>query len=360
MQRTGIRLPVNPPLNNPAPGPQDSDLDERRLRPISVAALVEQHTQATGTDLFGQSSDPDRVAQEFQQDVAAVQPSATTIVGDPGAMMPGPSGPAPEVPVQAPPAQQDDNATMLHLLSDEVVRARRAGNEEVAQQLHDVFTRLNGATATMQRVHRAKKVNPVLARLKANLGLQKIPSAEVEWAEFTWRFAAIPAGLDRWVAIMAASIGVDYWSVLKLSAGLVAIDHEPLWKVFNIDLSVDYKNDQDDTVTTVPRYIKLCEVCGGDVHLDAMLDRCPDCGASLDPYDVPLPLRAKYAEAAYGFFQDSFGPYENLRDNLFPLMQAAVPDRYNQRADLFPFLKLSRPPNETIPTSESGGGSVTG
>jgi hypothetical protein len=353
-QKTGIRLPINPPLNNPAPVPQQDpgQLDERRLRQVSVADLVNQHTQATGTDLFGQSNDPDHIAQDFQQDVAAIQPDATTIMGDPTA--PPPTGPAvtpgvaPEPSAPAP-QDRDDAATMLNLLSDEIVRARRAGNEEIAQQLHDVFMRLNNDAATLQRVHRVKQVNPVLAKLKANLGLEKIQPVEVPWAEFTWRFAAIPAALDRWVAMMAASVGVDYWSVLKLAAGLVAIDKEPLWKVFNIDLSADYKNEKDGTTTTIPRYIKLCGVCGADVHLEEMLDQCPACGALLDPYDVPLGLRAKYAEAAYGFFQDSFGPYENLQD-LFVLTQAAMPDRYNQRADLYPFLRLSRQPNDSTPT----------
>jgi hypothetical protein len=352
-QKTGIKLPINPPLNAPAPQPQQDQgqLDERRLRQVSVADLVAQHTQVTGTDLFGQSDDPDHIAQDFQQDVAAIQPDATTTVGDPTAPLPaGPTGGQPAAAPAAPTPPTDDAATMLNLLSDEIVRARRAGNEEIAQQLHDVFTRLNNDAATMQRVHRTKKVNPVLARLKANLGLQKIPSAEVQWAEFTWRFAAIPAALDRWVAMMAASVGVDYWSVLKLAAGLVAIDREPLWKVFGIDLSADYKNEQDGTTTTIPRYNKLCEVCGADVHLEEMLEQCPACGAALDPYDVSLQLRAKYAEAAWGFFQDSFGPYENLRDGLFPLMQAAVPDRYNQRADLYPFLRLSKQPNDSTPT----------
>jgi hypothetical protein len=199
----------------------------------------------------------------------------------------------------------------------------------------------------------------VLAKLRANLGLGAVPSADVEWAEFKWRFAAIPAAIDRWVEIMVQQGAGNRFMVLKLAASLVAIDGEPLWKVFNIDLSTDYQEPGGTEVVKVPRYTKLCGVCGHDVGFGLTTVQCSQCGASLDPFDLPMTLRAKCAEVVYGFFQDQFGPYENLQE-LYVKMLEVVPDRFGNRATLYPFLRLSERSNEKTPTSESGGGSAPG
>jgi hypothetical protein len=325
----------------------------RTLKTVSVSELMAAHTEATGEDIFGRGPTCGKQASDFQRDAAAA-------VGGTVSAVPGGTQPTvnQQQPVPTAPQPDDHAGELIALLSDEVLRARQAGNEDVAQQLLDVFNRLTRADKVIQQVRRVKRPNPVLNKLRANLGLGAIASAEVDWAEFKWRFAPIPAALDRWVELMAQQGAANRFMVLKLAASLVALDGEPLWKVFNIDLTTDFKQEGEEKVFQVPRYTKLCGVCGQDVGFDVTATSCVQCGASVDPYEVPMPLRAKYAEIVYGFFQDQFGPYENLKD-LYLLMQQAVPDRFGNMATLYPFLKLSPPPSETTPTSAPGEGSAT-
>lgn len=359
MQKTGLRPPTAPSSASPAAQPEapvpvtgSETLAGRTLKTVSVSELMAAHTEATGEDIFGRGPDGDQQAAAFQRDAAAAVGGAVSAV--PGGTQP----PGNQQPVPAATQPEDHAGELIALLSDEVLRARQAGNEDVAQQLLEVFNRLTRADKVIHQVRRVKRPNPVLNKLRANLGLGAIASAEVEWAEFKWRFAPIPAALDRWIELMAQQGAVNRWMVLKLAAGLVAIDGEPLWKVFNIDLTADFKQEDEEKVFQVPRYTKLCGVCGQDVGFAVTTVTCAQCGASVDPFEVPMPLRAKYAEIVYGFFQDQFGPYENLQD-LYLLMQKAVPDRFGNMATLYPFLKLSPSPSETTPISAPGEGSAT-
>jgi hypothetical protein len=64
---------------------------------------------------------------------------------------------------------------------------------------------------------------------------------------------------------------------------------------------------------------------------------------------MPLPLRLRSADAVNQFFQNEFGPYEQLIE-LYDLLIVAMPDRIKNHNDIYPFLKVSPTPPETMPT----------
>jgi hypothetical protein len=322
---------------------QTMNIGGREMTRASVAGMINQHFQQTGTDLFGNKTGETAESSQFIADAAQVGKNVTAVPTD--AAHPPVVETAENV--VTPPAQDERVDELISLLSDQMSTARRSGNEDLANELKEILNKILGAAQRVHRVRKPKKESNVLSRLKADLGIQRIKSVNIEWAGYTWNFAPPPAAMDRWLLAMAASGGANLYSVLKISISLVGIDNEPLWKVLGIALDADYKQENSDALIRMPLYNRLCHACGFDIGFEE--DKCAQCGALLNHYAMPLSLRLRCADAINSFFQDDFGPYEQLEE-LYTLMRDAMPDRINDRGDIYPFLKVSQQQPETTNT----------
>jgi hypothetical protein len=329
----------------------DDDVTEvagRKIRRTSVSKIVHQHTQETGTDLFGQSAtEPTNAEIMMDQEGNVTLPNfkPPDVAQNPLVAQAGQPQDSGQQSRQIEQAKQTQTNEFIALLSDQIAKARRSGNEELAGELKETLTRLIGAS-TIQRIRKPKQESQVLTKLKNNLGLSRIKPTTIEWANFNWHFHPAPHAVDKWVTAMT-STGVHNFSALKVAAALVGLDDEPLYKVFNVTVVADYQAaDTEGQMISVPLYQKFCDSCGTELTLDT--EKCPTCSTLIDKFTMPLALRMQCVEAAYTFFQDSFGPYEELGD-LYNLMRAVMPDRIVDQATLYPFLEVSRKLTEPTP-----------
>ncbi|MFA5135490.1 MAG: hypothetical protein WC505_06930 [Patescibacteria group bacterium] len=360
-QKTGMTPPQNPAApTTPVPTQEVSQqaptlqpgqsmtIGGREMTRMSVLGAVNEHMQTTGKDLFGNPAgggvSPD--AAQFAADAAQL---GLNVTAEPQRR---PDLPVRQVPRQEdadvvrPPEKDENPNELVNIISDQINMAHRSGNEDLANELRETLNKLLGTQQSLKKVHRAKKENAILSRLKADLGIQKIKPVSVDWGGYKWHFAPAPAAMDRWLVAMAATDGANMYSVLKVAISLVGIDGEPVWKVLGIELEADYRQDGSDKTVRVPLYTRLCPSCGNNVGFET--DTCQQCGTLLDVFSMPLPLRLRCADAVNQFFQNDFGPYEQLVD-LYDLLNKAMPDRIKNHNDIYPFLKVSQPqPQPTL------------
>jgi hypothetical protein len=240
-----------------------------------------------------------------------------------------------------------DKAEMATLLADRANSARKRGDDAMANELQAVLGQILG-DSTPKRIRHKKADHPALSKLKRNLGLTMIKPATVEWAKMKWHFAPAPALLDNWVVAMTEQSAGSHVS-LKIAASLVGLDDAPLYEVLGVELVGTF--EVNGRTITQPLYTKTCDACGADVDVHAAV--CNNCDGILDPFDMPLDLRAECAQRMHKFFVKDFGPYEDLH-NLYGLMRKVMPDRVFDREKLYPFLKLSPMSSTETATSPSG------
>lgn len=239
-------------------------------------------------------------------------------------------------------------AELAEKLSDQILEARQAGNTTLAEQLKDTLGKLLHEVAP-KRVREPKPPDPVLTRLREKLGLQRIKGTKIPWGGFKWQFAPPPPMTDHWVA-QAVEAGLGTFSALRVAAACVGIDGTPIYKVFNIALTGEFEPSSGGPTVEVRYFLKRCEACGDRVEIDAT--DC-ECGSHLDPFDMPVDLRVQCAERLHTFFLKEFGPYEQLTD-LYNLLRAEMPDRVEDREQLYPFLKASPGSSRKTDTTPSG------
>lgn len=242
------------------------------------------------------------------------------------------------------------NNDIRGILADRYVKARREGNVDLAEALKGIIGDVVDDPKP-KRIRAAKQEHPALQKLRRNLGLSKIRPVTIPWAGSDWLFYPAPPALDHW-AIQMTDSGVGNYAAMKIAAACVGLDGAPLYEVFNITVTAEFESPVQEKPVTVAVFEKTCDSCGAIVTVEA--ETCGDCSSLLDPFDMPLPLRAQCAERLNRFFMEEFGPYEELPD-LYEKMRKEMPDRVTDKGELYgPFLKSSSEDTETTPTSPSG------
>lgn len=250
--------------------------------------------------------------------------------------------------------QQEIDADSLRALNTRLLRAQETGDTTTAQVLRAVIDEMVGEQ-TLEKIAKPRKEHPVMQRLKSSLGIQKIKPVTIQWAGFEWLFHPIPAPLDNWVIGIVES-GIISYSEAKLAASIVGIDGEPIYKVLDVPLTMEFgpKRDSDEepeTTANVKLHTKACPACRSDVEVDA--ETCPSCRSNLDPFDMPWVLRLRCAQALHEFFTEDFGPYEQLIE-LHRRMRNEMPDRNANQEDLYPFTRASSPSSKGTGESTEG------
>lgn len=250
-------------------------------------------------------------------------------------------------------------------LLDKARALEQQGDLKAAAELRAMATRIVNATK-VKRVQEEQPRHPALAKLLNNFGLEKIEPASVSWLGIKWVFAARPEKVDMWVAQQVQADITDMNACL-LAGSLVGmgVDEEgapspdPLWKVYNISLMVNYEVEADgeegvasDTQPLkVQVYHKTCESCANEVPVQSEV--CSICGALQDIFDVPLNLRLRYAQQTKRYFQEKLGLGSMELGVLVDEMGKHLKDRQLDREEIFP-LAQSLFKQKKIPGSESG------
>ena len=250
-----------------------------------------------------------------------------------------------ETPAYAP-TQAGDAARLLEALMVRVTKARSEGDFKMASELMGMAQGVL-LSNNLKRSQPKQERHPALAKLLANLGLEKIKTADIEWLGSTWRFAPRPVPLDWWVG---DNMGTDAMELNYsiIAAGLVGLDGVPLYKVYNLALNATYTLTSHEgalpQTISVPVYQKYCESCSGEVPLDAEV--CPLCGALLDIFDVPLDLRLRYAIHTKRFLFEKLTLDNTHLQHLVTLYRTTLKDRRLDKEELYPLLKLLPRPQE--------------
>jgi hypothetical protein len=262
-----------------------------------------------------------------------------------------------ETPPAAPPvlmpstiADLGEGAKVLESLVAKAAEARSRGDIRLATELNGMIQQLLLAS-NLKRKQPQKERHPALANLLSNLGLEKIKPVEVPWMGTTWRFAARPEELDWWVAENMGDGGLKLNSAI-VSASLVGMDGAPLYQVLNIPLSANYVITREATANdpggesevVIPSYTKLCPGCGNEVTLDS--EKCVTCGALLDPFEVPVDLRLRYAAVAQQLFQEKLCLSSEQLGQLVALMRKQMKDRRLDQAEVYPLTRALLPPKQ--------------
>lgn len=231
-------------------------------------------------------------------------------------------------------------ADAIRLLSQQAAQAQADGNLAGSRALREAMETLSNS-AELERRYEAREEHPILSKLKSTLGLKKIKPVRKEWAGLVWNCYPSNVVLDSWFFDNLWDDRKNF-AQLKVATNCVGLDDVPLYQVFNIPLIHTYRTITDEgDLRDVPLkpYRKYCKSCGVEIEfLDS--EKCENCGASLDPFDVPLPLRLFCAEKLYQFFQEEFGPTERL-DVLVGILREELKDRLVDGEDLFPLAMLS-------------------
>ena len=407
----GTRPPNDPPsddeqdLGIPTDGPymaedpagftpksEPTTIAGRRMRPLQEGELSEAHRQYAGdkTPMFGvdsfrkdgpppdkptsmppprQNADPLLQQQaNAAQSARAAQRLMPGFLQDSPAQMQQQAPPPMGMPAQAYQQQPQMGAPMtedqqltdfrmaqttaaLEYLTREEKSARDRGDYLAAEQAHSMAERLN-SEYDIKRVPRGQGRHPAMAKLLANLGLERIERATVQWAGSDWTFAPSNATLDAWVSNTVEDDGRNF-PALVVSAGLVALDKVPLYEALRIPLDatlvVTDKATGAQRKVDVAMYRKYCD-CGHELVVTA--EKCDNCGTLHDPLDIPRDLRMKCAEAMYNLFENEFGAYEEL---VFLLEEKnkVMPDRQRDKEKVYPLAMPSPEQNETT-DSQSG------
>jgi len=349
----------------------------RRVRPMSSQELQRAHNmQAGNVPMFGQPSvtDKDGRMSEEQAQPSQEQPVPNRQSQSKAeSMMPdflrgAPPPQREEAPQQQPEAAArssyeraatavhsaafDETANMLQHLIDQEIAARNRGDYRTAAQARAMAEQLT-ESFQLKRASKKREEHPSMKRLKAELGLEQIKPAEVEWAGFKWQFAATNSRLDMWVTETLRQDGMNV-AALMISAAIVGIDGIPIYDFLGVALEEEYtltaKDKAGRTKKVVSKiYRKFCN-CGIEVDIDATT--CPSCKRSHNPFDIPTDLRERCAIMFYNFLENDFGPYEEL-PILLDLKSELMKDRRMDKAELYPLAMPSLEVN-MMTDSQSG------
>jgi len=408
MQKTGVRGngPEGTDTESPQPEPgEDLGLSEsggvvvddpsgfvasspvetvqgRRVRPISNADLERAHRMQAGegVPMFNPSIGDKDGKQPMTQGKADVQPPQHNSAARQKAETMMPSFMKDEAPQENREANQpvgntqqkqyprqsaaavaaqeemfNETTNMVKRLLNQEAEARNRGDYKGAAQARYLAEKV-AEDYDFSRVVKPRKEHPALQKFKANLGLEQVKPASVEWAGVKWSFATTNARIDTWVAMNLRDEGINAVPLL-ISAGLVGIDDIPLYDFLSVPIVEEHtvsKTDENgntiDTQTmTIDLYHKVCN-CGVKVKVNEQ--ECFSCHAKLDPFDIPTDLRIICAERFNRFLEEEFGPYEEL-PMLFELKSEAIKDRQLNKDELFPLAMSSQEVKKT-PSSQSG------
>jgi hypothetical protein len=252
------------------------------------------------------------------------------------------------------PGEEQEAVQVLEAVVLRSQKARDEGDIRLANELSTMAQKIIEGTH-LKRVQPQKETHPTASKLLEAFGLQKIGSEEIPWMGFKWMFRARPPTLDFWITTHSGANNTDLNAAL-VSSTVVAIDGDPVWKVFNIPLTASYKvegttllegMEPDEAAIDVQVYRKTCDSCSCEVTIDT--DTCPTCGASVDPFDVPIELRFKYAETVFRFITEKLGlDFADLQE-LVSLYRKSMKDRMFDKEELYPLLQLSKTQDEKTP-----------
>jgi hypothetical protein len=392
-----LGIPANAPqmTEDPAgfnPRGAATVLKGRRVLPVQDGELPEAHKMYAGRDtpMFGADSfkkrgpdeapatsmPPPQARQEVQQDPAQAAAAAQRVMPpflNPDAapppaaapmaqqaqqqqqqQVPPPTDMSPEAIADA--AQMADyrltqTTAALEYLTREERAARERGDYLAAEQAQNMAQRL-GEDFNIKRVPKGEGRHPAMAKLMANLGLEKIERQTVPWAGSDWTFAPTNSTLDLWVNSQVEDDGRNFPALL-ISAGLVGLDGVPIYDVLRVPLTatlvVTEKATGKQRKVDVAMYRRVCD-CGHELHVTT--EKCDNCGTVHDPFDIPMDLRASCAEAMLRFFENDFGAYEELAF-LLEKKNEVMPDRAADKETLYP-LAMPSPDPKTTTDSQSG------
>jgi hypothetical protein len=334
------------------PPPQEEQPTENiaghDVREVSHEELMRDHMRETGgAPLWGGSMEPNHQAVEqarraqqmgvLDDEVSQLEPDWMKARRQ-AAPQPPEASPAPRDTTQPnmPEVDMGDLQSVsdaVRVLSQQAAQAQADGNLMGARSL---------ATASdLQRKYESHEEHPVLSKLKSTLGLKKIEPVTQPWAGINWNCYPSNVVLDSWLFDNMWDDRKNF-APLKVATTCVGLDGVPLYKVFSIPLMHVYKTvTEEGDIKEVPLkpYRKYCKSCGFEIE-DLESEECKNCGSSVDPFQVPLPLRLFCAEKLYQFFQEEFGPTEKL-DVLVGLLRDKVKDRLVDGEELFPLAMLS-------------------
>jgi hypothetical protein len=240
----------------------------------------------------------------------------------------------------------DEMVRAIQLLTDTADQAERDGDPAAAARMKNIAEQLLSGSDVRRKAKEYKR-HPILDKLINSFGLKKIKREDVSWSGFKWTFAPIPAPLRWWMGEKIDQTTFRNAPALHIATSLLALDGEPLWKVFSIPLAIDYEvmANEDRPVETgfeIKPFRKFCE-CSAEVDMEA--EGCEVCGASLNPLDVPLKLRKRYSEVVYEWLMNDFGPLDRLID-LVELRDAQMKDPLSDEEEVYPLVSRSSVPSE--------------
>jgi hypothetical protein len=241
----------------------------------------------------------------------------------------------------------DEMVRAIQLLTDTADQADREGDPSTAARMKGIAEQLLTGSDVRRKAKEYKR-HPILDKLINSFGLRKIEREEVVWSGFKWAFSPIPAPLRWWMGEKIDQATFRNAPALHIATSLLALDGEPLWKVFSIPLTIDYEvmaNDEQPVGRgfEIKPFRKFCE-CSAEVEMEAV--GCGICGAAIDPLDVPLKLRYRYAEVVYEWLMNDFGPLDRLID-LVELRDTKMKDPLTDEEEVYPLVSRSSVPSET-------------
>ena len=246
-----------------------------------------------------------------------------------------------------------DTSDIIQGLARKAAQCQADGDIMGAKALRDTISELTNAVR-MERIFKPKTAHPTLNKLKASLGLYKIKPHSVEWGGMLWNCYPSNMVLDAWVMDNSWDDNRNFAS-LRIAAYCVGIDDVPLYEVFQIPLVYEYNVEMEGELegqkVPVKPYTKRCSNCGIEVKIPDT--ECTNCGATLDPFKMPLALRVRCAESLYNFFQEDFGPTERLTV-LAGKIRQEMKDRMVDADELYPLTMLSDEAPKTTDSLESG------
>ena len=264
---------------------------------------------------------------------------------------PPPTEEAPQRRQVVPP--DDEMVRAIQLLTDTADQAERDGDPAAAARMKNIAEQLLSGSDVRRKAKDYKR-HPILDKLINSFGLKKIKREEIPWSGFKWMFAPIPAPLRWWMAEKIDQTTFRNAPALHIATSLIALDGSPLWEVFSIPLTIDYEvmaSEEQPVATSfeIKPFKKFCE-CMAEVSMEA--EECEVCGAAIDPLDVPLKLRHRYAEVVYEWLMNDFGPLDRLID-LVELRDKKMKDPLTDEEDVYPLVSRSSVQSE-IPSSPPG------
>lgn len=352
-----VKIPEGPtPQTAPsvAPSPQTQEeammeeLYGRKMKKVDRQHLID--TYNADMDASAEGDDLRKVASSMLPGELLQAAVQSQQAGGGGGSSAGGGGRGDDGKGNKPPRQvvppDDEMVRAIQLLTDSADQADRDGDPASAARMKAMAEQLLGG-ADVRRKAKDYTRHPLLTKLTDHFGLSKIKWDSVTWSGFKWTFAPISSPLRWWMAETIDSTTYRNAPPLHIACSLVALDGEPVWKIFNIPLTIEYEvliNEEDPVPTTftVKPFRKFCE-CSAEVEIEDT--ECSVCGAILDPLDVPLKLRQRYAEVVYEWFMKDFGPLDRLMD-LVTLRDAVVKDPITDEEEVYPLVSRSPVPTQ--------------